>query len=386
MIVRRFKRSRVLFSLFALLLILRISLQRWPTTTHSIVRKMLVFPSSPTASNGYCPAAIRNVQGIYARTNSVRTTVDASSSLTAGDRSIHVDDAAASLQNVVLLVSANYGYRHMLELWTSMADRHQLQYAIVSMDRQLQSRLLRRNDGDTTTVLLASQRTATGASEFRSPEFNTITCNKMRVVLDILEHCKMDVVFSDVDNIFLQDPFQGELGRLIRSGQYDYIYQHNDREGSASCWKGDLEQEGNTGFYYLSHTASIVQDVMRDTLRTCRQPDNTLDDQTLFWNALRATLRNRQPYRHCNATGHNVDYSLFTTDATTTTTATQDTTTTTAAVTQLCCLNSTLYPIGLGNVTTETETFHANYLVGQQKKMAKLREVMQALHLLPQKT
>ena len=49
----------------------------------------------------------------------------------------------------------------------------------------------------------------------------------MKLVLEIAENCEVDVVFTDVDTIFYKNPFQHDLGRLIRSKRHDYIYQSN---------------------------------------------------------------------------------------------------------------------------------------------------------------
>jgi len=49
----------------------------------------------------------------------------------------------------------------------------------------------------------------------------------MKLVLEIAENCDVDVVFTDVDTIFYKNPFQHDLGRLIRSKRHDYIYQSN---------------------------------------------------------------------------------------------------------------------------------------------------------------
>lgn len=332
-----------------------IRLARWMMLllVGSISYRTLSLGSSPllTASSVWqsCPASVLDAKGVHS--------------------GIDTDPA---FDNVVLLVAANHGYRQMLDLWERIVSSQSLslRYVIVAMDRQLYHRLLsrgRRNMQTTPSVLLATHRTPTGASDFRSPAFNSITCNKMRVVLDILQHCKTDVVFSDVDNIFLKDPFQGELGSLIRSGKFDYIYQHNDPEGSASCWRGDMAEEGNTGFYYLSHTAHSVHDVIRRTLEQCEQSDNDLDDQTLFWNVMRQHFH-RKSYSHCDENG---ERRVFPGDFN----SHED------PPTSMCCLDSERYPIGVGNVTELTQTYHANFLVGKESKMNRIRQVLKKLNI-----
>lgn len=299
-----------------------------------------------------CPASVLEAKGVH--------------------RGIGADPAFG---NVVLLVAANHGYRQMLELWEEIVSTQDLglRYVVVAMDRQLYHRLHARGvhsmqEQPQRSVLLAAHRTSKEASNFRSPAFNSIACNKMRVVLDILQNCKTDVVFSDVDNIFLKDPFQGELGSLIRSGEFDYIYQHNDSEGSASCWRGDLKSEGNTGFYYLSHTAHDLHDIIRRTLVQCERANNDLDDQTLFWNAMRQHFH-QKTYSHCDEKGKK---RIFAGDN-----DSHDDSPTPS----MCCLDSARYPIGVGNVTGITQTYHANYLVGKQNKMDRIRQVLKELNI-----
>ena len=55
------------------------------------------------------------------------------------------------------------------------------------------------------TALGASEQVS-GHHQFRSRGFNVMTCNKIAVVLGIMEQFQLSVVFSDADNVFAVRP------------------------------------------------------------------------------------------------------------------------------------------------------------------------------------
>ena len=145
----------------------------------------------------------------------------------------------------------------------------------------------------------------------------------------------MDVVFSDVDNVFLGDPFRvrfstllarscsitvkvlrlpfhlailnkHDLGRLIKMDAYDYIYSVNG-DASFSCFEGNFPKEANTGFHYLSRKSAVMKDVVGNTLVNCRRPSNRMDDQTLFWREMHKQVRPNEGqgsgtrWEHCSS-------------------------------------------------------------------------------------
>ena len=75
----------------------------------------------------------------------------------------------------------------------------------------------------------SESRAVTGVVTYRTKGFNKLGCNKLRQVLRVMEDCKLDVVFSDSDNVFFKNPFEKgyQFGRMIKSQRYDYIYQYN---------------------------------------------------------------------------------------------------------------------------------------------------------------
>ena len=67
-----------------------------------------------------------------------------------------------------------------------------------------------------------------GSQSFRKGEFGKLACNKMRMVQSIAQNCGMDIVFTDVDNVFFKNPLEHDFGCLIESQVYEYIYQSNN--------------------------------------------------------------------------------------------------------------------------------------------------------------
>ena len=82
---------------------------------------------------------------------------------------------------------------------------------------------------DDATWMVAGTTSISGTQSFRERKFNEISCNKIRMVKYVVEECNLDVVFSDVDNIFFHDPMKHDLGKLMLTQEYDYIYQFNRR-------------------------------------------------------------------------------------------------------------------------------------------------------------
>ena len=160
--------------------------------------------SSLKSSSGECPAVIEQARGIYKQDhNNPRSTFD----------------------RVVLLTAANYGYYDILQNWEYLARAQGFQWAVLALDDRLYKEI-----GSTRAVPNTSPEYAVrdGTVEWGTPGFTTVSCNKLRSVLRIMEDCDVDVVFSDCDNVFFRNPVDHDLGRMIQMGQYDYIYQVNE--------------------------------------------------------------------------------------------------------------------------------------------------------------
>ena len=288
--------------------------------------------TSDDSENTKCPRSIQKARGIFRN----KTLIE-------------------GLERVVLLTAANSAYYDFLQNWEYMAGQLGLQWVVLAMDEPLYRTL-----GPERSIPTDARYAVNDAVNFREQGFNMLSCNKLRSVLHILEACDVDVVFSDSDNVFFENPFQHDLGKLIRSGaNYDYVYQPNTGRVSqprqhACLANGERVKEGNTGFYYISRNSETLKQVIRDALAVCAQPENKFDDQKLFWNELR-----KHPTRHCTAAELDSP-NVIAPDSSSNTTA------------SLCCLDPFYYPTG--RMPRENMiTFHANFCRGKDAKVDKLQ-------------
>lgn len=300
-----------------------------------------------TAEAESCPLAVRKNIGLFNKEKS----------------NSHVKD---DFPDTILLVSSNYAYYDMLQNWEFLADEQDLKWAVLAMDQRLYDEL-----GPERAVLTDTAFSTSGTSDFASKGFVTLTCNKLRMVLDIYEKCDLNIVFSDADNIFFKNPFEHDLGRLIQSNRYDYIYQPNKRRGTGPhqhpCMKGDFDRENNTGFYYVRRKSEVFSSIMERTLTRCNDPENKIDDQTLFWYSYwyeKKKLGENANFHHCGSKEENLDISesleakspVLSFD--------------------ICCMDPYYYPIGQGGQPPNKDpvTFHANYVQGYKKKVKLLKK------------
>ena len=324
------------------------------------------------------------------------------------------DHAATNpFENVLLVVACNYAYYNMLQNWEYLANELNLQWIVLALDDELYNLL-----GPDRAIRSDPDYTVRGAHGWGRGNFTKIVCNKLRMAVDVATHCHVDIVFSDVDNIFLHNPFDHDFGRLIQSGRYDYLYQTNDVSpsgpGQDQCMRGQPRPEANTGFYYFRHQSTIYQSIIAATLKTCAAATHIqADDQTLFWKELwnveqhgmtttttvtttNTDNTNTNPNNLATATA--VANATMTTTTTTTTTTKpkfrhcgleydlQDTANANAnAVTTVeeeevftfCCLDPYYYPVGRHKPrdhlpNRDPITYHANYADSYDKKIQKL--------------
>jgi hypothetical protein len=282
-----------------------------------------------------CPALVQQRKGIYNST---------------------MNDGNSAFQNVLLLTAVNHQFENFLLNWQMIASDYNLKWLVLSLDQTIYDKL-----GGTSLLLPESQQVQS-AGKFRTPSYIKLVCNKVRMVLELLEECQVEIVFSDVDNVFLQDPFAHHLGTMIRSQQYDYIYQTNHewtpRPANHTCiTEGRAVEEGNTGFHYLRPTANMKR-VLQKTLDRCDAKDNGLDDQTLLWNVLREES-NHTPsaWQHCPPFAA-------------TTSSTSENQPPPEGISQFCCLDPHYYPIGKKPPKDPSVlvTLHANYGARIKKK------------------
>lgn len=208
--------------------------------------------------NSACPPLVNKLKGVYSATSKMQ------------------DDG---FRNVLLLTAANHQFQYYLQNWQIIAGELGLQWVVLSLDKQVYELLGREG------ILLPEEHQVEMAGKFGTSSYIKLVCNKIRVVLNLLHACNVDILFSDVDNVFLKDPFQHHLGSMIASGYYDYIYQTNDdwtvQPAQHTCVsEGVSVLEGNSGFHYLRPTDN-VKNLLNETLRRCSETNNTFDDQTL---------------------------------------------------------------------------------------------------------
>jgi len=269
-----------------------------------------------------CPASIDSAKGLYANDEVV-------------------DEA---LQNVVLLTAANLGYYPMLQTWESYASAANLKWAVLSLDEWVVQHHKGVNTIPTHPGFFQSR-----SQRYSSKGYHQLGCNKWRSVLSILERCQVDIIFSDVDNLFLQDPFSDEsdLGQKLRSpNQYDYIYSTPfplSEQNQMECGN-DFPKTGNTGFYFIRHDNAYLKDAIRQTLSVCREENFRLNDETIFWNIIREARRDQEWY-HCDNT--KINEPIITTTTVGETMEEEDSRTTAAAdndfyhrtIPKFCCMD-----------------------------------------------
>ncbi|VEU38807.1 unnamed protein product [Pseudo-nitzschia multistriata] len=305
-----------------------------------------------------CPSVIRKKAGLFDQ--------NTSESLLRGD-----------FADTVLLVSSNYAYYNMLQNWEYMASQLHLQWAVLALDNELYEEL-----GPSRAIPAKEEFTVSGPQEFRKGSFQGLTCNKVRMALEVASACKMNVVFTDVDNVFFQNPFEHDLGRLIRSQRYDYVYQPNQPAWAPledQCLKGNPRKEANTGFYYFNHKSEIYRNIAESMLEVCVRPENKIDDQSLFWKEFwkaekRITSRNQTEgsdasFHHCDLSEYVNPWSQQNNFS--------KTSGSNKRIFQYCCLDPYFYPIGKHNArdgpsNKNPVTYHANYASKYGRKVEKL--------------
>ena len=215
---------------------------------------------------------------------------------------------APELKDVLLLTAGNTGYLEMLTNWECMSHRLGLDWMVIAMDHELQQRLGERS------LLTKGEEWSKAESGNSGQKFKVIGCNKMRSVLDVLKQSRLNIVFSDADNVFKSDPFLPSLslGSMMRSGKYDFIYGHlvNLQSGKLQDLRPEVYHQeplnGSSGFYYVSgKKRNMVEKIFGLSLQACQGADR--DDQASLWDVIVAS-RSKTPldqehiacFRHCD--------------------------------------------------------------------------------------
>jgi len=268
----------------------------------------------------------------------------------------------SQLSNTILVTASNYAYLRILRNWEYFAGKHGYKWLVVAMDVDLWKVL-----GPSKSVMINTPENKHyhRESHYRSPGFNSISIQKLVIVRDLLR-IGYNVIFCDPDNIFLRDIFRADtdLMRMIRSDRIDYVYSVNtlgvDAKTLNSC-EHTAEYEGNTGFYYVSckniHSLVLFDDAIASSVAL-----PLLDDQPIFWNQLRK-MKNRQ---HCHKTRQNNTLSLFHSDV--------EPVKTNSSTFTYCCMDPRKVVTGKDvRNDRNVEAYHANWAIGIQQKIAKLK-------------
>jgi hypothetical protein len=224
-----------------------------------------------------------------------------------------------------------------LSNWEIKSAEKGLKWALLAFDNETYAS---RGGPNKNSLLLSPEYQPEGdVGTFQTKSYNKLVCNKIRMVRDVLRDCNVDVLFSDADNVFLQDPFQHDLGKMILSRKYDYIYQPNDgftqSPRTHGCMtSGRATKQGNTGFHYLRSSKSMDR-ILEETIRRCDYPNNTRDDQHIFWEVMRKEI-NKKTMKHCPP--HS--YRNFNQTAPPAAESNED------DVGSLCCMDPYYYPTG----------------------------------------
>eukprot|EP00039_Didymoeca_costata_P020603 m.341870 g.341870 ORF g.341870 m.341870 type:complete len:339 (+) comp20611_c0_seq1:54-1070(+) len=288
------------------------------------------------------------------------------------------ENKASEFRDVVLVTSGNMAYMQMYRNWEKAAKRFGLKWVFIAMDKHAFDEV-----GEDKSILADTSSMQEGEQQWGTSGFNSMSCLKKKMVQQIIKRTSYHVVFSDCDNVFLQDPFAlgTSLGDNIRDRLYDYVFQMNIADKGSlrtQCPKkkdsmvlGECNEpdEGNTGFYYLAnYKKEQIVKLIDDLLTECSQKPN-IDDQTNFWNVVRRlpsfiedkdtqwTSGGFKGRRFCARVNINDPGTL-----------------------SFCNLDPWQHPTGMIGEELEGEdkknmaTYHANYVIGRALKIERLRK------------
>jgi len=271
-----------------------------------------------------CPAPIQRALGLYfdpAKQNS-----------------------QANFNKTVLITAVDSTFYELYQNWRRFVEnRHGLKHVVVALDEKVYERL----DPNVTIPFLRDTANKTGR-ELRL----LLLCSKLKIKLDIFERCPgINFLFSDVDVVFLRDPFQHHLGNLIASN-YDFIYSVESAWENQSMVHPCIQNrtfsyqafaEGNTGFEYMMDRKWIRR-ILNLSFKRCTLPSNKGNDQALFWFIMRRKVYNQFKWKHCGPD----DLKQVKTSKLH------------QRRQSLCCLDPHFYPAGQKKPEVDVVTFHAN--------------------------
>ena len=194
---------------------------------------------------------------------------------------------AVGAADTVLVTSFNAAYFTFFANWACHVERLGLRYLAWPQDAHaagLVERFLEPDGHGRFGTLFFSEGVTgtldvpTAEATFRQPAFNQMSVFKL-VIVRVLLQTRVDVWFSDVDIVFVADPWPAFRHRQA----CDYEFQPNSRDY-------DGVGEGNTGFHKFKSSAKTLDALKLVLADASRRPD--IDDQTIFWSRWNA-LPNR---------------------------------------------------------------------------------------------
>ena len=187
--------------------------------------------------------------------------------------------------DVVFMTLGNSGYWELLENWMCHMDRAGYAYLVVALDRGLVDTLARSRPHAAVCLLLRNDDDLAAMTEFNDAGFGRLSAMKF-VAVGALLAAGYSVLFADADVRFRHDPFPEVLASPCA-----YTYQSDGDEVAGP------DTEGNTGFFYARATPAVARMHALALAECDAHPER--DDQTNFWNAMRA----HRPLPFRNATG-----------------------------------------------------------------------------------
>eukprot|EP00039_Didymoeca_costata_P019434 m.337528 g.337528 ORF g.337528 m.337528 type:complete len:327 (+) comp18157_c0_seq1:144-1124(+) len=272
------------------------------------------------------------------------------------------------LANSIIVVAANSAYFPIYKNWAMHARVLGLKWIVIAMDHGIYDMI-----GEKYAIM--ADVNIPGESTFRQPNFNMISCEKKNAVRKIIEYTNVDVIFSDVDNVWVKDPLAPErsLGRLIQSGFYDYIFQMNlppsaHPEGDPNYCRDDGQckqpSEANTGFYFLSNKKNSAWiALLKKVEEVCIQKPE-VDDQTNFWKGVIQHIQNTDDENSVQYSGSgNFLRKMYC----------EGRAIANPGVFHMCNMNPYEHPTGKLDYARDWSTYHANWCVGSAEKIERLK-------------
>lgn len=192
------------------------------------------------------------------------------------------------LNRTIIVTASNRGYLNHLHNFKCFMDRLNMKFLVIALDTSTGAYLSQYKDMNHFYDKQHTNVVREDNHNFRSRQFNLLSKRKLEAVYKILKK-GYDVIFIDTDVLSLKDPTE-----LLLYNAVDYVFALNfmcpPTEESRSKWDfSNIEHEGNTGFYFARSTPKVLK-LFDHYFQS--EDDLSLDDQTLFWRAVRSFTRN----------------------------------------------------------------------------------------------